>query len=146
MDIQFKYAVADWVRDRGMPQHHLRIIDRKVETDGFCIFRWYYIFDTTLSRGYADYSWVRADALESNSDLVERTHDLVKIHDILTMCQRCQYVRYSILQRLDCESLQRYIQTFDESQRYSPQVRGWATVGALIALVWFFGGDSPMAP
>ena len=140
----FKYAVADWVKEYGLPQHHLRIIDHRVVHDGFQLVRQYLIFDTTLRRGHADYEWVAADRLEANSELVEHTDDLVKMHEILTMCQRCRYVRYSILKRLDCESLQRYIQTLDEAQRYSQQVRGWATVGAIGFLVVLFsnGGDS----
>lgn len=60
----FNYARADLVKQYGLPQHHLRVIAAHVDVN--CQ-RWYSIFDTTPAQGHADYRWIRADELESNS-------------------------------------------------------------------------------
>ena len=53
--IVWKYEIAEWIRCAtwaGLIDHHMRIIMRFVDAAHE---RWYLVFDTTLSRGYADY-------------------------------------------------------------------------------------------
>jgi hypothetical protein len=122
---KFKYETADWVKQYGFPQHHLRIISRHVDVDGK---RWYWRFDTTLSRSHADYSWIAADELEANSELVMRAQHGIHAWEILQRCEKLCCLKYSIPQRQDCESLQRFIQFGNENDRFSTQV--WNVIGA----------------
>src|SRR5437667_39036 len=124
----FNYEIGDWVKKFGLPQHHLRITDRLVdEGDGQ---RWYKIFDTTLNRGHADYEWVLADQLEASSVLVAHAVNSVHVQQILWRCQNFCCLPYSIRQRQDCESVQRFIHTGRENDRWSPQV--WTGIAAAI--------------
>lgn len=120
----FKYLNADWVKENGFPQHNLRIISRNVDEHGQ---RWYTIFDTTLKREYADYDWRWADVLEANSELVKSAESVDHARAILQRCADLRYMRYSIPRRQDCESLQRYIQTAREEDRWCPQL--WKAIG-----------------
>ena len=123
----FRYRAADWVKRNGLPTHHLRIISPHVNPwDGQC---WYCIFDTTLSRRYADYSWVLADILERGSEIVMHAENDIHAYDILQLCERLRFLSYSIPQRQDCESLQRFIQAGREADRWSPQVQVGLVLG-----------------
>ena len=134
----FKYQVADWVKQYGLPQHHLRIVLTHVDAN---FQRWYRIFDTTLGRTQADYGWILADVLESNSALVERAKSQAHALEILGRCQANCCLKYSIPRRQDCESLQRFIQTGREDDRWSPQV--WTGIAAAVIVgLFFFGGNS----
>jgi len=126
----FKYQSADWVRQYGLPQHHLRIISLYVDVNGQ---RWYWIFDTTLNRKYADYRWIGASELEAGSELVLPADNDMHAWYILQRCERLRCVKYSIPQKLDCESLQRFIQTGREDDRWSPQVV-WTGLLASVAV------------
>src|SRR5258706_236255 len=111
----FRYQPADWVRRYGIPQHHLRIV-ACVNSQGQ---RWYQIFDTTLTRSHANYEWILADVLEANSELVKRADNPVHAWQILQRCQANCCLKYSIPQRQDCESLQRFLHTGREEDRWS---------------------------
>jgi hypothetical protein len=124
----FKYSAADWVKENGFPHHHLRIIARHVDNHGQ---RWYTIFDTTLKRGHADYDWRWADVLEANSELVKSAENVDHARAILQRCAKLRYWAYSVLQRTDCESLQGYIQTAKEEDRWCPQL--WKTIGVVLS-------------
>lgn len=128
----FKYQSTDWVKQYGLPQHHLRIISLRVDAEGQ---RWYWIFDTTLTRKFADYRWIRATELEARSELVQRAESTVRAWDILQRCERLRCLKYSIPQKQDCESLQRFIQTGREADRWSSQV-AWTGLVASVAITW----------
>ena len=85
-------------------EHHMRVTGRFVY-DGQ---RWYQIFDTTLTGGYADYDLVPADHFEKESRLVNRP-DWDWVAAILERTAKCRYVPYSIPNRTDCESVQWWI-------------------------------------
>ena len=125
---EWRYRGADWVVEPGFPNHHLRIIRQFYDVKGV---RWYQIFDTSLTERYSDYKWRCADELESKSRLEARPHP----DDVPAILQRpdfSRYIPYSILARTDCESLQRWIHTGAEDDRWSPQV--WkAVAGAVIS-------------
>jgi hypothetical protein len=133
--IHFKYGDGAWVKERGFPEHHLRIIFAFFDDEGE---RWYQVFDTTLKRGYADYEWRRADQLEANSDLVANAQDNQHLWFIGARCAAVQHVKYSLPARTDCESLQRFVQTGQEADRWCPQLwkmlAGCAAVGVLVAV------------
>lgn len=129
MEALWTYRKADWVVERGLlVDHHLRIIDTHISPTAQ---RFYLIFDTTtFNRGYADYEWRLADELEKHSDLVRRADSEEHAQAILQLCANVRYLPYSIFQRQDCESLQRWIHTGGrEEYRWSPQLwTGIATV------------------
>jgi hypothetical protein len=128
----FKYQAGDWVRQNGIPQHHLRIVSC---IPGVEDIHYYEVFDTTLECGYADYSVRQADLLEANSELVERAENDQHVALILARCKLLRHIKYSVPQRLDCESLQRLIQTGKEEDRWSPQVV--AALGVGLASILF---------
>ena len=114
----WKYQAGDWVVEPGFPDHHLRIIEQHWDREGV---RWYVIFDTSLTGQYSDYKWCPANELESQSRFEARPHP----NDVPAIRQRtesCRYILYSLLARTDCESLQRWIHTGAEDDRWSPQV------------------------
>ena len=107
----------------------MRIIDRLVDEN---LFRWYQIFDTTAARGFADYEWILADKLESESTLVNRS-DWQHVPAMLVWAAQCRYLPYSIPARTDCESLQRWIHTGLEQFRWSGQL--WTGIATVIGAV-----------
>lgn len=128
----WKYEAADWVVEPGLPIHHLRIIQRLVDSNSI---RWYSIFDTGLAQGQSDYSFRLADKLEANSRLESRPHSC-DVGAILQRTEFCRFCEYSFFDRTDCESLQRWIHSGDESDRWSPQVlAGVAALGCLALYV-----------
>jgi hypothetical protein len=133
----FKFQVADWVKKLGVPQHHLRITQVLVDDNGQ---RWYEIFDTTLQRGRADYEWVLADQLEEFSVLVARAESIAHATEILERCKPLYGLQYAIPGRQDCESIQRFIHTGREADRWSPQV--WTGIAAAVVLGFFFFGNN----
>jgi hypothetical protein len=128
---QWKYGQADWVVESGFPDHHLRII-RQLFQDGV---RWYLVFNTSLAGRFSDYKWRRASELESKSRL-EKRPDANDVEAILKRAASCRYILYSLLARTDCESLQRWIHTGDEGDRWSPQV--WKGIGGGVLLTILF--------
>jgi len=133
---QRRYEPWDWVMLFGFPNHHLRIVEQRWNGS----VRWYLIFDTRLG-SHGDYSWRRADELdpEHKSVLIARaTPD--QIPGIRYRTERCHLVGYSFLARTDCESIQRWIQTGNEGDRWSPQVVAGAGAG-LLALALIFGSS-----
>ena len=128
----FRYFPADWVKQYGLPQHHLRVISAHVDANAQ---RWYWIFDTTLARGYADFCWMSADQLEAGSELVERAQNELHAWEIIKRCESLRYTPYSIPQRQDCESLQGFAQYGCEQQRQSRQV-AWAGLIGTVAVAW----------
>jgi hypothetical protein len=139
-----KYQRADWVKQYGLPQHHLRIVDVQ-----FCYatYRWkYQVFDTTLSRRFADFFWMDAAELELNSELVMNADNFQHANEIIARCGQLRGLWYSIPARTDCESIQGFIQAGQEKDRFSPQVQGaLGTVAILILLGWWFGDGSASA-
>lgn len=129
----FKYQDGDWVKEYGIPEHHLRIIIFVEMEDGG---RWYMTYDTTLQQGYSEYKWRWADELEAKSELVQHADGPAHLQLILARCLATWHLKYSIPARLDCESLQRFIQTGQEEDRWSPQV--WTGIGivAVVGLVF----------
>jgi hypothetical protein len=129
---EWKYEIADWIMSPSwgfLIDHHMRITNRLVDVNSQ---RWYQILDTTLTRGEADYEWVVADAIEKNSRLVQRPDPRV-VPAILQRTAQCKGLKYSIPERLDCESLQRWIHTGQEQYRWCPQV--WTLVATLVGSV-----------
>jgi hypothetical protein len=126
----FRFQVGDWVKEIGLPQHHLRVtaLDLDMNT-GLPI---YQIFDTTLRRGHADYEWRWAHEFEANSMLVQRADSSRHVQQILERCQNFYCLKYSIPQRQDCESIQRFIHTGREEDRWSPQV--WTGIAAAVTV------------
>jgi hypothetical protein len=125
----WQYAAGDWILSPswgGLIDHHMRITDRLVDANGH---RWYQIFDTTLSRGVADYDWALADTLEKGSRLVQRPEPFA-LSAILWRAAQCRGLKYSIPERLDCESLQRWIHTGLEQYRWCPQV--WSLLAVVV--------------
>lgn len=124
------FRIADWAQSTGVSylfliNHHLRITARWMDEYGV---RWYQIFDTTAKRGHADYEWVLATEIEKYCRLVKRP-PAHAIPGILARTAQCRYVPYSIYNRQDCESIQRWIDTGEEKYRFSPQV--WTAVALL---------------
>jgi hypothetical protein len=125
---RFKYRDGDWVKERGFPEHHLRIMYFFESDDGR---RLYMTYDTTLKRGYSDYELRDANQLEANSDLVQHADNDMHLQYILARCQASQHIKYSIPGRTDCESLQRFIQTGDEADRWCPQLWKYIAIAAV---------------
>jgi hypothetical protein len=117
------------VVEPGFPDHHLRIIQQLHENG----VRWYLIFDTSLTGRVSDYKWRLADDLESKSRL-EKRPDPDDVEAILERTASCRYILYSLLARTDCESLQRWIHTGNEADRWSPQVLIGVGLAAVITL------------
>jgi hypothetical protein len=118
---KWSFEVGDWITSSswmGLIDHHMRVTQRLVDSNSV---RWYQVFDTTVTRGYADYEWVLADKLESESRLVIRPYPEY-IPAILHRAAHCQHLVYSVPARMDCESVQRWIQTGLEQFRWSGQV------------------------
>jgi hypothetical protein len=122
----WQYGLADWIVEPGLIAHHIRIIQCFLDDNSV---RWYLIFDTTLEDGHGDYKWRRANELESKSRLYKRP-DPGQIPAILERASLCRYVDYSIFARTDCESIQGWIQTGNETDRWSSQV--WIGIGAAV--------------
>jgi hypothetical protein len=139
----WKYLEGDWVMSpswAGLVDHHLRITGRLIDGNWE---RWYQVFDTTLTRGYADYSWLRAGEFENESRLVNRP-DWACVAGTLQRTAYCQNVPYSIPNRTDCESLQRWIHTGLEQYRWNPQI--WTLVATLVggvAIAYFNTNEKP---
>ena len=119
---QWKYEVGDWVVEPGLPDHHLRIVQQF--WDGSIL--WYRIFDTSLREHHGDYRWRQAIELEARSYLKTRPA-ADQIPAILERTERCRLIEWSILGRTDCESIQGWIHTGEEKDRWSPQV--WIGIG-----------------
>jgi hypothetical protein len=128
VEMFWKYQDGDWVAELGLPDHHLRIISRYVSVQGQ---RCYLIFDTTRKRAWADYEARLADELEKNSHLVQHAASEEHARSILQLCANARFLPYSIPERQDCESLQRWIHTGGrEEYRWSPQVWGGIAIVA----------------
>lgn len=129
----WKYQSGDWVVEPGLPDHHLRIIERFIDANGA---PWYTIFDTSLRVDYGDYRWRHADELEPRSRLKARP-DPDAVPAILARTLSCCGIGWSMLARTDCESIQGWIQSGNEDDRWSPQVCMGIGAGLLgaIALV-----------
>jgi len=135
--IEWKYEVGDWVVEPGLPNHHLRVVRHFVNLGplDFRPVRWYGIFDTNLlERGGGDYSWRLADELEHTSFLNARPAP-GQVPEILKRTEQCRHLPWSIMNRTDCESIQRWIHSGDENDRWSPQVL--LGVGTAIAALVF---------
>lgn len=125
----WKYQSGDWVVETGLPDHHLRIIHRFSDAN---VVRWYIIFDTRLL-DVCEYKYRHADELEPKSVLRARPHP-DQVQAILARAEFCRGIGWSMWARTDCESIQRWIHTGNESDRWSPQVLigGSLVLGALI--------------
>lgn len=121
--ILWSYQEGDWVVEPGLPDHHLRIVQRLVDVN---LIRWYQIFDTSLKNVYGDFRWRQADELETKSRLKARPN-ADQVPAILRRTEQCRFIEWSILARTDCESIQGWIHSGDEQDRWSPQV--WISVG-----------------
>lgn len=127
--IPWKYEAGDWVVEPGLPDHHLRIVQPVLDAN----VRWYLIFDTNLfTEGYGHYEWRGADELEWKSRLEARPHP-DDVPAVLERTASCRFIKYSIFARTDCESLQRWIHSGEERDRWSPQV--WIGAGAVVASI-----------
>ena len=121
----WKFEIADWVMEPGLPNHHLRIIHRFLDASGV---RWYIIHDTHLL-DVSDYRYRQADELEPKSNLYARPHP-DHVQAILERAELCRGIEWSALARTDCESIQRWIHTGNEGDRWSPQV--WMGIGVAV--------------
>lgn len=128
----YEYRVGDWVKKKSVPNHHLLIVEAGPD---MCGHPSYQIFDTKVDRGHADFDCVLADELEANSELVLHADSPEHVRAILQRCQELCCRDYSILKRQDCESLQRYIHTGQEADRWSPQVVGAIVLTAVAVAV-----------
>lgn len=120
----WKYEVGDWVVEPGLPDHHLRIVQQFVDGNLAC---WYGIFDTSLKNMYGDYRWRQANELEPKSRLKARPQP-DQVPAILERTEFCRGIEWSMLARTDCESIQGWIHSGNEQDRWSPQV--WIGIGA----------------
>jgi hypothetical protein len=119
----WKYQAGDWVVEPGLPDHHLRVIEQFFDANGA---RWYTIFDTSLREQYGDYRWRNAEELERLSNLKARPEPQ-DLPAILARAASCRGIAWSMLARTDCESIQGWIHSGDESDRWSAQV--WLGIG-----------------
>lgn len=121
----WNYEAGDWVVEPGLPDHHLRIVRQFWDGNVRC----YLTFDTSLRDVYAEYRVRLADELESKSFLRARPrHDQVPA--ILERTEFCRGIGWSMLARTDCESIQGWIHSGDEADRWSSQV--WIGIGAVL--------------
>lgn len=130
--VTWGYEPGDWILSpswAGLIDHHMRITDRLIDAN---LVRWYQVFDTTVARGFADYEWILADRLETESKLVNRP-DPQHVPTVLARAAQCRYLPYSIPARTDCESLQRWIHSGLEQFRWSGQV--WTGIAAFVGAV-----------
>lgn len=124
----WKFGPGDWVVEPGLPNHHLRIVERHLENN----VRWYKIFDTRMN-DVGEYRWRQANELESKSFLyASPTPD--QIPAILERTESCRGIEWSAWVRTDCESIQRWIHTGNENDRWSPQVLIGVGLAAVITL------------
>jgi len=129
---QWRYHPWDWVMLFGFPHHHLRIVEQRWINSA----RWYLMFDTRLG-SHGDYRLRRADELdpEHKSVLIARaTPD--QIPCIRYRTESCHLLGYSFLARTDCESIQRWIQTGNPADRWSPQVVAGVGTAVLTAALF----------
>lgn len=129
LQILWNYQEGDWVVEPGLPDHHLRIVQWFVDGN---LVRWYRVFDTSSRNVYGDYRWRLADELESKSRLKARPEP-DRIPAILERTEQCRFIEWSILARTDCESIQGWIHSGDEQDRWSPQV--WIGVGLVAGVI-----------
>ena len=115
---------GDWVVEPGLPDHHLRIVQQLIDANDV---RWYRIFDTSLRDVYGDYRWRQANELEPKSRLKTRPQP-DQVPAILERTEFCRGIGWSMLARTDCESIQGWIHSGNENDRWSPQV--WIGIGA----------------
>lgn len=127
----FKYWEGDWVKESGIPEHHLRILYAFFDDGGN---RWYQTYDTTLEQRYSDYRFRWADELEAKSVLVERAENHDHLQAIFARCEATRLTPYSVPARWGCHSLQRYLQTGREEDRWCPQV--WTGIGVVAAVAF----------
>jgi hypothetical protein len=119
----WKYESGDWVVEPGLPDHHLRIVQQFLDAQNV---RWYGIFDTSLRENYGDYRWRQANELEPKSRLKARPEP-DQVPAILERTAFCRGIEWSMLARTDCESIQGWIHSGNENDRWSPQV--WMGIG-----------------
>jgi len=131
----WKYESGDWVEEPGLPDHHLRIVQQVLDANNV---RWYSIFDTSFGDGYAEYRWRPANELESKSRLKARPEP-DEVPAVLERTAFCRGIGWSLLARTDCESIQGWIQSGSENDRWSPQVWMGIGLGVLGAFAWASG-------
>jgi len=135
--IAWRYQAGDWVIEPGIPDHHLRIAEQRLDESGS---RQYVVFDARPNQ-LSGYGLRNADELERKSKLNVRPQP----HEIPAVMQRTQRacgLKYSVLGHTECESLQRWIQTGDEKDRWSPQLLlAIRRVGSLPLRVQLSRGD-----
>lgn len=127
---QWMYEAGDWVVERGLPEHHLRIVQQFSDASAI---RWYRTFDTSLREHHGDYRWCQADELESKSRLKARPNP-DQVPAILERTEQCRFIEWSIFARTDCESIQGLIHSGNEQDRWSSQVLLGIGVGVLGAI------------
>ena len=136
----WKYESGDWVVEPGLPEHHLRIVQRFQQIFDGNVVRWYSIFNTSLREHHGDYKWRQANELESKSRLKMRP-DADQVPAILERTEQCRFIQWSILARTDCESIQGWIHSGDEADRWSSQV--WIGIGAGVLSVIVLAANQP---
>jgi hypothetical protein len=114
----------------GFPNHHLRTVEQRWINST----RWYLIFDTRLG-SHGDYRLRPAHELESKSVRIAGASP-DQIPGIRQRTEFCRCIGYSFLARTDCESIQRWIQTGNPADRWSPQVVAGAGAGVLTAALF----------
>jgi hypothetical protein len=120
----WKYQSGEWVVEPGLPDHHLRIVQQVLDANDV---RWYSIFDTSLRDSYGDYRRRQANELEPKSRLKSRPEP-EEVPAVLERTAFCRGIEWSVLAQTDCESLQGWIHSGNENDRWSPQV--WIAIGA----------------
>jgi len=128
-----RFKNADWVKCPtwfGAVEHHMRIVDYRSYDE-----REYLIFHTTPAVGYAHYEWISADKLERTAIWVNGAVDAAHAPLILQRTFNSWGLKYSVQNRQDCESLQRWIQTGDENYRWSPQF--WSGVAVVVFAIGY---------
>jgi hypothetical protein len=129
-----KFGAGDWLVKKGIPDHHLRVIEPHTDHLGN---RFYLVFETSLRDKLSGFRYRNAEQLESTATWkMGAGNDL---DGILDRARRACGIEYSILAHTDCESLQRWIQTGKEEDRWSTQV--WWALGFGGLGLFFFGSN-----
>lgn len=132
--VVWSFQAGDWVVEKGIPDHHLRIIEQFTDALGI---RFYIVFETSLRDKFSGLRYRNAEQLESKAAWkMGAGNDL---DAILERARRACGIPYSILARTDCESLQRWIQSGKEEDRWSTQL--WLALGLGGLGLLFFGSN-----
>jgi len=132
--VVWSFRAGDWVVEKGVPNHHLRIIEQFTDALGI---RFYVVFETSQRDKFSGFRYRNAEQLESTATWKMGAGN--ELDAIVERARRACGIPYSILARTDCESLQRWIQSGKEEDRWSTQL--WFALGLGGLGLLFFGSN-----